>query len=100
MIQDERMRDRFERRARRFENRSGKGRVFTGLFLLLIGAVLLVQKISAPFPAWFFTWPVIMIAFGLFIGIRKKFRGPGWLMFILIGGIFLASDLHPEWNLR
>jgi len=100
MIQDEHMRDRFERRARRFERRSAKGRIFTGLVLLAVGAILLIQKLSAPFPQWFFTWPVVMIALGLFIGIRKKFRGPGWLMFLLIGGLFLTADLHPEWNIR
>lgn len=85
---------------RPFRERSGKSRMYTGIILLAAGVILLVQRISEPFPAWLFSWPVILIILGLFFGIRKGFRGPGWLMFIVVGAVFLISDLKPELHIQ
>jgi predicted membrane protein len=82
----------------KFRKRGARGRITAGFFMLIIGGVLLLQKINNPFPAWLFTWPVILIAFGVFAGIRKKFRGGGWLVLILLGGFNLAGIVHPEWK--
>src|SRR6187431_3216637 len=77
------------------------GRVWTGLLLLIIGGLLLL-KIANPFlfPNWFFTWPVFLIAIGLFSGLRHGFRGPFWLIMLVIGGIFLAGDLNPTMHME
>ena len=48
------------------------------------------------FPMWFFTWPVLLIAIGLFSGIRHGFRGPFWIIMILIGGFFLAGKIDRD----
>jgi predicted membrane protein len=67
---------------------------------VIAGVVLLLQKIANPFPWWLFTWPVALMAFGAFIGVRKHFRGPGWLIMILIGAAFLFNMLNPGLNLE
>lgn len=90
-----------ERWGRRGRRRSERGRVFGGLFMLAIGLVLLLKVSNAIlFPAWLFTWPVLLIAIGLFSGVRHRFRGIGWLFPLAIGAIFLADNLSPDMNLR
>jgi predicted membrane protein len=78
----------------------GPGRVWAGLFLLGIGGLLLLDQMGFPLPDWLFTWHVLLIALGLFVGLRHNFRGGGWLIMILIGGFFLIQDNFPDLPLR
>ena len=83
------------------EKRRSRGRVFAGLFLLGIGGLLLLKTMNILyFPGWVFTWPVILIAVGLFLGARHGFRGGIWLIPLLIGGIFLLNQLDPALRLE
>ena len=70
-----------------------KGRVWGGLFIVLIGGALLAQRLGLPFPPWLFTWPVLLIAIGLFVGLRHGFRSFGWIVPVAIGGVFLAPEI-------
>src|SRR6478735_6558640 len=76
------------------------GHIWGGLILLAIGGVLLLRQFDFPFPYWFFTWPMILIAIGVFSGFKHGFRGPGWLIMIGVGSIFLSGFIVPELNLR
>src|SRR5882672_4420112 len=76
------------------------GRVGAGIFLLLIGGVLLVDQMGVPLPDWLFSWHVLLIAIGLFIGLRHNFRGGAWAILILVGGFFLLQDHYPDIPLR
>ena len=76
------------------------GRIVGGLFLLGIGVVLLLQQMHVFFPFWLFSWPVILIAVGIFLGLSQGFRGPAWLILIFIGCIFLFDRIVPEYALR
>jgi predicted membrane protein len=75
---------------------SGSGRVWTGVFLLLIGIAALIKLEFFPQIAWLYDWPVILIIIGLFIGIRHNFRGGAWFVLILIGSIFLIRHNFPD----
>jgi predicted membrane protein len=77
------------------------GRILAGLFLLFVGAVYFLKEMSFPFfPDWLISWPMILIVIGLYIGIRHQFRNPGWVILMIIGGVFLVDrmdlgmDLH------
>jgi predicted membrane protein len=77
------------------------GRVYGGLFLLAIGAIFFLKQADFFFfPNWLFSWPMILIAVGVFTGLKHNFRGAGWLIPIIIGVIFLVDrfdiglDLH------
>ncbi|HTL07526.1 MAG TPA: DUF5668 domain-containing protein [Chitinophagaceae bacterium] len=77
------------------------GRVYGGLFLLVIGAIFFMKQADFMFfPGWLFSWPMILIAVGIFTGLKHNFRGPGWLIPIIVGAIFLLDrmdiglDLH------
>ena len=72
------------------------GRIWAGLFLLLVGGVLLLDQLGFPLPDWLFSWHAFLIALGLFIGFRHNFRGPVWLILILIGSAFEFQDYYPD----
>lgn len=68
----------------------GHSHVWTGLFLLVIGGLLLVRSMNVPLPVWLVSWPMLLIAIGLFIGVRKGFRG-GWFVPVIVGSAFLLN---------
>lgn len=69
--------------------------IFPGLFILLIGVVFLMRQTGVIFPHWFFTWPVLLIGIGVFSGIRHGYRNGGWLIPIIIGGLYLINEMVP-----
>ena len=92
-----------ERRSRwesRMERHDGKGHIWAGIFLLAIGGLALVRSFGVPVPNWLFSWQMLLIAIGLFIGFRKGFRDGGWFVPIIIGGAFLANDYILNGDLR
>jgi predicted membrane protein len=81
------------------DNRSG--RVMGGLVLVLIGVALLAYKMNAIFlPHWVFSWQMLLIVIGLFIGFKHSFRKPAWIVLVVIGGVFLIDELVPGISLR
>ena len=75
-----------ERCKNRVEQRHGSGHVWTGILLLLIGTVALLRSYVPDFPEWLFSWQMLLIALGLFIGLRHRFHGVAWFVLLLIGG--------------
>lgn len=69
----------------------GKGALWTGLFVVLIGVVALLRLFITDLD-WLFSWQMFLIALGVFLGIKNNFRGAGWLIMIFIGGYFLIDD--------
>ena len=89
-----------EDRMYRKRTRRHEGRAVTGVFLLIIGGILLVAKMGFPVPQWLFSWEMMLIVIGLFIGIKHRFKNQGWLIIVFIGAAFLIADAYPMWNLR
>jgi predicted membrane protein len=78
-----------------------RGRVLTGVLLFFIGILLLLKTANLVwFPQWFFTWPMIFIAVGIFTGLKHGFRGGPWIIFLLIGGLFLANQIDPTLHMN
>ena len=110
---EERKEERIKRREERWKERCGAGNqgqfgiisgrsnnMLTGVFILIIGIAALLKATLSDFPDWLFSWQMLLIAFGMFIGLRHNFRGPSWLILILIGGIFLVNEIYPEISFR
>jgi len=74
--------------------------MLTGVFILIIGIAALLKATLTNVPDWLFSWQILLIAFGMFIGLRHNFRGPSWLILVLIGGIFLLNEIYPEISFR
>jgi predicted membrane protein len=106
----EERRQRWEERRKRWEERrygeygpmyrGGRGHVWTGVFLLLIGAAALVKASVTDLPDWVFGWQSFLIVLGLFIGIKHRFHGGAWFILMLIGSIFLFRDMYPDLPIR
>jgi hypothetical protein len=95
-----RIEERWERRARHRGYDHRGGRAWTGLFLLIIGGLLLARQAGVYFPEWVFTWPMFLVGLGLLIGVRHRFRGFGWAIPLMIGGIYLAEMISAHTSLR
>src|ERR1043166_4733938 len=74
-----------------------KGRIWTGVFILIIGVVALLKASNTIPPEWtrIYTWTVFLIGLGLFTGLRHGFRGIAWLILLIVGGFFLADKIDP-----
>ena len=80
-----------------YKNRKpGAAKKWIGIVLLIFGAVLLLQSLGLFVPDWILSWPMFLIAFGVFIGQRHQFRNPSSLILIIIGLIFLADEIFPR----
>ena len=96
--------NRWEERKKAWENRverrAGSGHIWTGMLLLLIGSVALLRSYVADFPRWVFSWQMLLIVLGLFIGGRHRFHGAAWFVLLLVGLTFLINDYFIETDIR
>ena len=104
-------RDRWEERRQKWEDRRmrweerrggrrGNSHIWTGVFILLIGVAALLRVSNPDLPYWVFSWKTFLIALGLFIGFKHRFKGGAWFILIMIGGAFLLNDIYPDVTIR
>ncbi len=93
----EEARNKWQQRA---EERGRGGRVWTGLFIVIIGVLALLKSFAFPLPNWLFSWQMLLIAIGLFVGLRHGFRKGGWFVPVIIGTAFLLNDYVLGVNIR
>src|SRR6185503_4161926 len=72
----------------------------TGVFIVLIGLAFLIRNSVPDLPPWLFTWQTLLIAMGVFIGVKHRFRGAAWFILILVGSAFLMKDIIPNLELQ
>jgi predicted membrane protein len=84
-----------------YDRNKRDGRIIAGLFLLVVGALFFMKELSFPFfPNWLFTWPMILITIGIYTGLKHQFRNPGWIIMVVIGGIFLIDDMNVGFDIH
>jgi predicted membrane protein len=71
------------------------GRVWLPVGLVVVGGLMLVRQMGAGVPEWLFSWQMLLIVIGIFSGLAHAFRGPGWLIMIMVGTFFLLDQLIP-----
>jgi hypothetical protein len=65
-----------------------------GLILVAIGLMIFSGRIHFfLFPHFLFTWPVVMIIIGLYIGAKNNYRNNKWILITMIGVIFLLPNI-------
>ncbi len=74
------------------------GRVLTGIIILVVGALLLAQRMGAAIPGWLLSWPMILIVIGVLIAVRHRFQNPAWIILLGLGLFFLAENFYPGLN--
>jgi predicted membrane protein len=65
------------------------------IWVVIVGAVLLSRQLGVNYPDWLFTWPVMIIVIGLYVGARHLFCNPGWAILVIIGSAFLCGYISP-----
>ncbi|MES2559342.1 MAG: DUF5668 domain-containing protein [Bacteroidota bacterium] len=83
---------------KRYEH-SPMGKALGGIIVLIVGATLLARQLGVVFPGWLFTWPVIIIIIGIYIGARHMFRNPGWVIMVAVGSVFLLDNIYTDINI-
>lgn len=83
---------------KRYEH-SPLGKALGGAILLAVGGVLMARQLGVIFPEWLFTWPVLVIVIGIYIGARHLFRNPGWVIMVGIGSVFLLDHIYTDINI-
>jgi predicted membrane protein len=73
-----------------------RGKIFTGIVLVSVGVILLSRELGAEIPRWLISWKMLLIVIGISIGVKHKFHNPSWLVLVLIGSVFLISDIYPS----
>jgi len=82
------------------EIRHRDGKVVTGVFFLIVGALLLANKMGAGIPDWVFTWPSLIILIGIYTGVKHRFENFGWVIMVAVGTLFLINNEFINLNLH
>jgi predicted membrane protein len=90
----------WEKRWEEHRVRARKGKVLGGIFIVLIGATMLAREMGMVLPEWLFSWPMLLIVIGLYVGVKSSFRNFAWIVLMVIGGAFLMEDLMPAMNIK
>jgi predicted membrane protein len=70
-----------------------KGKAMAGVILLAIGGILLLRQFADFFiPDWLFSWPMWLIAGGLYFGAKHNFQKSSWAIMVFLGVIFLFNN--------
>lgn len=77
-----------------------RNKEWTGVFLVIVGGLLLADKMHVDLPHWLFTWPMLLIGIGLLNGLQHRFKNSAWIILIIIGGAFLIDNEVQGLNLH
>lgn len=73
---------------------SRRSLLWMGILIIGIGKLWLLYKLNIiALPWWLFTWKTVLILIGIIIGISSKFRGFPWIEMVVIGFIFMLTDI-------
>lgn len=81
---------------RNWEKSHRRGKILGGLIVVGIGSLFLAREMGMYMPHWIFSWKVMLIVIGIFVGVKHSFRKTGWIIPIIIGSAFLLRDNFPE----
>lgn len=76
-----------------FVSPQNSGRAFAGVIVLTVGALLLARQAGADIPGWVISIGTLLIAIGVYMGYRQKFRNWAWLIPTGLGLLFVANDV-------
>lgn len=76
--------------------RKNNKNMWSGLILLAVGAVLLLNTLGVDLPYWLISWQTGLIVIGLAIGFATRFKDFSWLVVTGVGTFFLLSKLFPD----
>lgn len=79
---------------------SGRAKKWVGIVFLILGVILLSKTLGLYVPAWITSWPMWLIAIGVFTGAKRDFKDPSSYILIIIGVIFLSGKIIPNMDVH
>ena len=84
----------------KYTNNRGKGKSIAGVIILVVGLLLLINQFNFFFlPNWLFSWEMLLIVLGVYLGSKNNFRSLGSLALIIIGSLFLLDNILPGFDI-
>ncbi len=80
--------------------KSPSGRIWAGIIVIAVGAILLAREVGVDIPRWVVSPPMFLIALGLFIGAKSSFKNWAWLILVGIGSAFLIDRIYWDINIK
>ena len=78
-------------------NTAINGKTIAGIVILIVGSILLIDQFNLfVIPDWVLSWPMLLIAYGLYLGGKYNFRKPIWIYLTVLGVGFLLTDNIPD----
>lgn len=71
-------------------------KLFGPFILIIIGIILLLQRLPLNVPEWVFSWNTILIVVGLVLGAKSGFRHWVWFGLILLGVGNILSNYYVQ----
>jgi predicted membrane protein len=78
------------------EKRHRRSKLLTGLFVLTIGILILLDQIGIEIPEVLRSWELILIMIGLVILVKHNFKNFGGYLFLIVGAALMLNDYYPE----
>jgi Domain of unknown function (DUF5668) len=76
-----------------YPSKTTNGKTIAGIIIVIIGGMLLIDQLDLFFiPHWLYSWPMWIIAYGLYMGGKYNFRKPVWMWLVVIGTAFLFTE--------
>ncbi|AOM79260.1 LiaF transmembrane domain-containing protein [Pedobacter steynii] len=75
------------------ENKKINRHITAGIIIIALGSLLMLDNLGINVPHWILSWHTVMLAIGLMIGYRKDFKVSGWVVLVIIGGIYTLKDI-------
>ena len=75
---------------------NNSGRAVGGVIIVAIGLIFLGREMGFYIPRWLYSWEIILIAVGIYSGVKNNFENASWLVMILIGSVFLIRRWLPD----
>lgn len=72
--------------------RKTKNKFLGPLIIVFVGLVILLQRLPIDLPEWMFSWNTILIAVGILLALKTRFRHWIWLVPFLIGSGRIAAN--------
>ncbi|WP_296620357.1 DUF5668 domain-containing protein [Marivirga sp.] len=76
------------------QHNSGKNNLSFGVLLLIVGSILLLDRMDVIDFSWVFSWPFILIGIGIFSIVRHGASNGFGVFMILLGSFFLVRREH------
>jgi len=79
----------------RYKQRKQRGRTFFGIAIAIVGVAILLRTLNIFWFSYAFSWPIILILAGIFIGVKSGFRSIAAWILVLVG----IANLIPPFNI-